>query len=242
MCDTMRTWLIWAATTALLASSLWAQQVRIEGIVIDQATNEPVVGAVVSDNGRAVAITNSSGRFVISAVSARDSYIEIRRIGYLPTSFELVEPAPVLELRIVLERLAVELEPLAVEATPFVMLNLRGFEERRRIGWGHFITRETIERRPGAKVSDFLRVVPSLFLAPNPETGELEFRTRRSASLGRGCQPRLYVDGTLVEGATTDWLDPSHIAGIEVYRGPSEAPIQFSGIGGCGAIVLIWTK
>ena len=75
---------------------------------------KPLTGAVVSDNGRAVAITGNAGRFVISAVSTRDSYIEIRRIGYVATSFELVEPASVLELRIVMERLAIDLEPIAV--------------------------------------------------------------------------------------------------------------------------------
>ncbi len=239
---TTRASLIWAATTTLLASPLWAQQVRIEGAVVDQVTSAPVTGAVVSDNGRAVAITDNSGRFVISAVSTRDSYIEIRRIGYVATSFELVEPPSVLELRIVLERLAIDLEPIAVEATPFVMPNLRGFEERRRIGFGHFITQEVLERRPSAKVTDFLRVVPSIALGRNPRTGELEFFSRRTVSLGGACQSRLYVDGIWVEGTAVDWVDPSHIAGIEVYRGPSETPIKFSGIGGCGAVVLIWTK
>lgn len=156
-----------------------AQQVRIEGIVDDATTGEPVHGAVVSDNGRPVAITEPSGRFSIPATSSRTSSIEVRRIGYFPRSLELVDPEPVLEVRIVLDRLAVELEPIEIEALP-VAPHLRGFEERRRIGFGYFITREMLEQGPGAKASDFLRVIPSISVSKNSMTGDVIIRSRRA--------------------------------------------------------------
>lgn len=236
--------LVWTCAATVLAciGHPSAAQVRVEAIVVDGDTQHPLRGAVVLEGGRPITVTDQAGRFVIPRTTPESTHLEIRRIGYLPATFELIASQSVVALRIVLERAPVRLDPLTVEADPASPSYLREFDRRRHGGFGHFITRETLERRPSAKVSDFLRVVPSVALRRNPDTGALEFYSRRAPSVGRPCASRLYVDGILVSGAAVDWIDPSNVAGIEVYRGPSETPIQFSGIGGCGAVVVIWTR
>ena len=62
----------------------------------------------------------------------------------------------------------------------------------------------------------------------------------------------VYLDGILVvrrsrtgRGSSSninDFVIPIEIAGVEVYRGPSELPAEFAGMESrCGAVV-IWTK
>ncbi len=65
-----------------------------------------------------------------------------------------------------------------------------------------------------------------------------------------GCvNANIYVDGMRVvrdnqafRESIDNFVSPSEIAAMEVYRGPSEVPAEFGGsVGGCGAIV-IWTR
>ena len=66
-----------------------------------------------------------------------------------------------------------------------------------------------------------------------------------NAVLLRGCEPAVFIDGVRIRGgaATIDELvSPLDIAGIEIYRGPADVPVEFGGPGtNCGAIV-IWTR
>jgi hypothetical protein len=58
------------------------------------------------------------------------------------------------------------------------------------------------------------------------------------------CETQYFLDGAAVAAGTPvlDNLAPNNVAGIEVYRGASETPIQFDyGRASCGAIV-IWTR
>ena len=66
-----------------------------------------------------------------------------------------------------------------------------------------------------------------------------------NAVLLRGCEPAVFIDGVRIHGgaaAIDELVSPIEIAAVEVYRGPSEVPVEFSGPEtGCGAIV-IWTN
>jgi hypothetical protein len=65
------------------------------------------------------------------------------------------------------------------------------------------------------------------------------------ARQGGGCAPAVFVDGMLMnrsgQAAVNDYVQPSMIEGIEVYRGASGSPPQYQDRGGCGTI-LIWTR
>jgi hypothetical protein len=157
------------------------------------------------------------------------------------------------------------LAPVIVRATPSAAPST-GFDERLNNAQGAYFTAADIERFNPLRVSQLLRRVPTLRVAPN---GEI-FSSRGKASLlSKACANGLpiYVDNVLLGGgsvddpsalsdgffgkssphnptarAAIDLLNPTTIAGIEVYSGPATVPPNIAGANSsCGAI-LIWTK
>ena len=62
-----------------------------------------------------------------------------------------------------------------------------------------------------------------------------------------GCPPVFYIDGVKVHdaGYITEILNvtpPSHLEGLEVYRGASEMPAEFGGSDARCGVVVIWTR
>jgi hypothetical protein len=192
-------------------------------------------------------LTPGSGFFRLSAETAGDFYLVGSAFGYRTTTvgvFELGEGGEMsVEFRIPsapmeIEGVTVDLERLVRE--PALIRN--GFYDRLRQGNGYFITPGDIEKSLALGTSDLLYNIPRLQF----ETDELgRERITMPSPLG-DCTPNVYVDGLRL---TTDGLNLNSIAplfnveAIEVFRGASELPLQYSGTQarGCGAIV-IWTK
>lgn len=214
----------------------------VAGLLVDSTTGQPISGALVYANGVAGAITDPSGAFRLGNLARGTSLLEIRRIGYAPLSLEVWVDADTLALRVSMFPVAIRLAEIVIEGELAVSGALRGFEERRREGFGRFMTREDIERRAATRVSDLLRTVPGLIVSRDPFTGRTTIGSRRVVALGAGCPANLFVDGMRVEPTDVDYLIPDQVWGIEVYRGPSEAPIRFMGSSNCGATVVIWTR
>jgi hypothetical protein len=67
----------------------------------------------------------------------------------------------------------------------------------------------------------------------------------RAQGIGDGCEPEIYMDGARFLAGNDNIntiVHPKDIAGIEVYKGAREVPIQYSnGRATCG-VVLIWTR
>ena len=119
--------------------------------------------------------------------------------------------------------------------------------------------REEIEKRLGsvADAPQLLSVVPGLDIVEglSDRVGGSLIRISRAAgaSFG-GCDakgPRIWVDGFLIDTqdlpgerqfySLSQVVQPEDIYAIEVYRSPSQVPVQYGGPqSGCG-LVLIWT-
>jgi hypothetical protein len=60
------------------------------------------------------------------------------------------------------------------------------------------------------------------------------------------CLPRLFVDGTRVTyDAMNDInsvVNPNQIEALEVFRGPSEIPVEFNDNNSACGVILIWTR
>lgn len=110
--------------------------------------------------------------------------------------------------------------------------DLDGFLQRRRQGFGHFLTRQEIEKQHPFFLTDALRMVPGVQVFRNSGLN--------NTILFRGCAPVVYLDGLPVSGDVADILEPEDVDGMEVYTGPGQAPPQFQGEG-CGSLV-IWTR
>jgi hypothetical protein len=208
---------------------------------VQDASGSPVDAAAVRLAGTPLAtLTGRDGRFRFPRVPPGDYEIDVAMLGYRTVRDSVaVEPAATVDVAVRLVAEAVRLEPLTVTTRSF-RLERAGFYQRQERSAGAFITRERIARQNPYLTSDVLRGVAGVRL----EQG----RGHGAVPTGRGnCPFRYIVDGTRIgPGFEIDDLRADWIEAIEVYRGPSEVPAEFS-VGpssyraNCGLIV-VWTR
>lgn len=150
----------------------------LRGTVFASGGDEPLSAAEVVLDGERVSVTDSAGRFDVEGVAPGRHRVRVRYVGFASQeALVRVTPGDTLETSFLMETDPVPLPELAVrvESGP-----ASGFEERRRGGAGHYVTREEIEEMPGDHVTDVLREVPGLQVAPCPGRSGDCIRTTRS--------------------------------------------------------------
>jgi len=230
----------------------------IDGVVSD--TNlialSDVTVSILGSNIRVV--TGANGRFRITRLAAGQYIIVVHHLGYVPSSTSLqVADGDTLRLSFMLRRIATVLDTIVVAAKS-VSIRMGEFEERRKLGFGHFLTLADIEARNSVFLGDVLAAVPSVKIQ--------EGQFSQAAYSFRGamlCPFQVFVDGVYFPptapppapltgpgfgrgpppGTNLLELPPlSNIAGIEIYSGAATIPLQYKrGDGGCG-VILLWTK
>ncbi len=234
-------------------------RLTLGGTIVDAQTGDPVGGVVVWLNGGVAGQTEEDGSFQMSPpeVLWGANVLELRRIGYLPQSlrFWVVES----EAEMVFEQFTLQSLPILLpevvvlgDRTVYASSRLAGFYRRLRGGFGHFITQQDVAAMNATYLSDVLRMVPGVMVGPSGRLGAVSVQITRG--LGRCSNPVIFLDGNRIDDVVHDldldaWVHPDEILGIEIYRGPSEIPLEFNrqtrggemlfGTG-CGAI-LIWT-
>ena len=223
-------------------STLEAQAQRprsiIDGFVSD--TNLVALGgATVTLLGSRLRVTTGeNGRFRINAVPAGKYILTLHRVGYVPVASAVqIGEGDSLRLSFALNPIVTALDTMVVTAKR-TLDRLSGFEQRRKLGFGRFVTVDDIERRSAIYVSDILRAMPDITVVETLR-GETAYNTRTSH-----CQFQFVLDEVLLPTPTDLHLLPSvhEIAGIEVYYGPATIPLQYkSANSGCG-VIIVWTK
>jgi Carboxypeptidase regulatory-like domain len=230
-----------AALTLGAASA--AQQdtlARLDGTVSASKNGQPLAGVMVAVRGTpAFHVTDSAGHFRIAQLAPGRRTLRLVYQDRVSEDYDVVLKAGrTLELAILLDVGGVELAPIVVEAASQEWaLSLAGFYARRGKGFGHFVTRDEIERRNPSRLSGLLagsgivmRCTRMLQCVP----------TRFTA--GRRCAVAVVIDGQRVEDYNIDLMPLQDVVGIEVYRQGADTPVEFSRwSANCGAI-LIWTK
>jgi outer membrane receptor for ferrienterochelin and colicin len=150
-------------------------------------------------------------------------------------------------------------------------LEMAGFYQRQRLGFGSFITRDKIAASPAISLTDLLRRYPGVQVVIDPNSLETDVILRGTARLDR-CYPSVAIDGMVVRmggiaklllsqslppseqaevekagdsidvGLDTLAPPPEEIEAIELY--PSLAglpPFLVGTTSPCGAVV-IWTR
>jgi carboxypeptidase family protein len=224
----------------------------IAGVVRDSLGRAIRLANILVDGESLTTVSDDSGRFDLRGLSSGPNGFTVLKVGYAPVSFETSLPPDSVLVLAIRMRSVQTLSTVKVTGERInAYLARTGFAERRRMGFGSFLSPEQVD-----SVADLI-VTPSQFL-----------RGMRGIDLQCGnlaCVPvarnyasclSLFVDGAPYGPARvidSFGLNPNSIAAIEVYDRPAVVPIEFQGTlpekrgrglsatGGCGAIAL-WTK
>jgi len=234
----------------------------LAGRVFIDSTRRPIIAAEVAllDVGKSI-LTDERGAFRITGIPAGTHRLIVRRIGYgaLETNLAFAE-GETIDRNIFLAR-AVRLDSVRTTA-------LRGadleFEENRRLGLGHFLTRKDLEKVGEAKLSSVLATIPGVRIAPSLSAGKawvvnsrrtfLERDSYRTGdpAMDKGARLACYVN-VVVDGmhmyAPRRPDDPlfdinsirvDQIETIEFYAGAAQLPARYQGPGAdaCGVLAI----
>jgi len=232
-----------------------AQQTRsfgtIDGVVSD--TNlVPLHAAFVSILGTSVRVgTGPNGRFRIVRLPAGQYLLVVKRVGYRPVSSVIdVAASDTLRVSYTLAEVPQTATTLGavVVTEPSNSERLQGFDSRRKLGVGSFLTLDQINKANTVFTTELMRKFPAVNVSPShtsviTEYFALSAREGGNPSMG-ACPMQVYLDQVpLPTPFNLDLLPtPKDLYGIEVYSGSSTIPPQFAGPNrGCG-VILVWTK
>jgi hypothetical protein len=237
-------------------------QVVLEGHVIDDVSTERLGGAkvlLINERNKPVAytVTDPAGYFHFSRSDNGWYRLEVMAVGYRRTLTPFLwwmMDRNYAELIVRLAPTTVLLAPLEVVAmSPRVTSPvLENVEHRRTRGFGLQITRQQIEERRPARVSDVLLEVPGVYAQRRGTgaSGRTLYMGRALLGLGGGeCAVQVFLDGRLAtrdapggDVFVDDLVSPLDIETIEVFRGLGSIPPEFlTPQARCG-VIAIWTK
>ena len=206
----------------------------------------------VAGTGPTVA-SDRDGHFVLARVSPGTHVVEVRLLGYVGVLQRVeVGRGETVAVHIVLTLAPLPLAGVAIEAEAARLPAMRGFEERRAAGGGHFFNRAEIARMQARVLTDVLRRVPGVQIqsvsGPFGPSDVIRMARTTGISGARACPVLFYVNGTpfpvTSDISINQYIVPEDVVAIEVYSGASQIPSQFQSNllnARCGVIV-IWTR
>lgn len=247
------------AALVLLPATGTAQHASIDatihGRVIEEGTEQPISDAwvrLLDAQRRTLGSirTDDEGRFSFTRVNPGPLAFRVARIGFreITTPYWRVASGESLAVTVRLDVTAVLLAPLEITGlTRSRSPMLAAFYNRldRQLG-GTFFSREDIERRRPAQVTDLLVDVPGLRLQGGSTIGSriVTFDRTLPGTGGGACPVQVYVDGMQAKGEVwlNDLASPAGLEGMEVYKGLATVPPEFhTPEARCGVIAL-WTR
>lgn len=248
-------WMRWTGRAALavtmlaVAHPLAAQATSSLVGLIRDSSGHPIPGVEVWLRGSDMYThTNDAGGFRIPNTPVGPVKVTVRRLGFEQTTVDLTLRAGQQDsLVVALTSVAANLPGVLVEDEHMTRSKrlLAGFWERRSRGFGHYYTRDDIEKRDAHDFADIVRMTPSVSIVS--VNGRKQIRFSRSPGIRGDCPPQYWVDGMRIEGATPDEFPPQDVEAIELYAGSATIPPQFAPriqttrTQTCGAVV-IWTR
>ncbi len=241
---------LWAGAALVLLLPLQAEgqaSASLIGNVLADSTERPIVGAEIAIGSlRLVARSDSIGGFTLSGIRAGRHVVTVRAVGYREFSAALqFRAGQRVETDVLLASAAQSLAKVEVRDSapsgdhPLI----REFDERRKMGMGHFLTQAELEKAEGRSMIDvLLGNIPGLRRLCGAG-GCILVHGRGATSFSRSCSIRIVYDG-FPDALTTslDRLEPSTIAGVEYYT-PATLPLRFNfeGNNSCGTL-LLWSR
>jgi hypothetical protein len=233
---------------------------RLSGSAVAALDGRPLGGADIGIVDGPHTRANQQGEWTLVDAPGGTRMLEVRAVGFYPIRrpVDVVDGAPA--IRVALPTLKAVLDTVRITAARLADRHNSGFEDRRHIGQGRYVTPEDIQRHRPRTMAEVLRMVPGVRIDRNvvqgmamydstgalvPQSTVVDNKILLRASVDDWCYPAIYVNGHYMRDLDADdldaWVRPSDLLGVEVYAGIS-APVQYQqGMTGCGSI-LIWTK
>jgi len=222
----------WIVAAAYLA--LYSGLATLVGIV-RREDGGPVGDATASVPGApADAMSDSTGRFVLTDLPAGSHELLVRRIGY-GYSVTLVELRNRDTTRVSLALRAVTiLDEIRVTANQWVRGEVEELQHRLSHGSVGRV-RNADDLRGAGSIRTVLFDFPSLTTRTQPGSYSV-YMTRGT----RACSPTIWVDGWRSDVGVLEAYRPADLIALEVYP-PGEVPMRYQDFGSCG-VVLAWTR
>ncbi|MEP6493244.1 MAG: carboxypeptidase regulatory-like domain-containing protein [bacterium] len=242
---------VFAQTPASPASAA-SYRNRLLGVYNAQS-GEPVEGAQVTDVlNRTTAQTTKTGSVTLAFLPDGASLVRIQKIGFRPVTLAVeISPSDTVPLTVLFEPSAQTLPTVTTtdSALKHVAPGLSAFEERRKAGFGHFVTEGELRKYENRKLTDIVRTIPSLVIVC-PKTGfrrgecyaVARRQPSRSALQGGECAVDVYLDGALSTDNDLEKLRTNQFGGVEYYSGGATIPPQYNRTGSSCGVMLLWTR
>jgi hypothetical protein len=204
--------------------------------VVRTADGQPLSDAVARVLGAAgESRSNRQGEFGLSALPAGTQVLEVRRVGYLAAHAQVeLRSGRAVTTDVALRRI-VTLDSIRVLAQrPRYRQNTE--QLIRRGGAGTYMSEQQIARFPASESSQLFARMGLRVVGTGLDAKVYVQRGLSSIMLGP-CPMNVVIDG--FPHQDVNLVRPEEIGHIEVYKGPSSAPIEYESA--CG-VVVIWTK
>ena len=222
----------------------------IIGVVRDGLDGSPVVGATVWTAAAPQATqTDGRGRFGFTRLYPGQHLVQFSHLGYVPRADSIgVEYGRMSNVRVALSVDPVRLDPIEVSVERRdIVLQDAGFYDREAMGFGKFLDRDDIEKRPPGKLSDLFAGLAGVTLVRDA-TGQQHVMLNAGLYKLWPCFSRVVLDDMFVGGGSRQpaeldiLLARSAIAGVEVYTRTAGIPIKYGGNGSPCGVIVIWTR
>jgi Carboxypeptidase regulatory-like domain/TonB-dependent Receptor Plug Domain len=239
-----------AQSSADAPAEIHGRVVGTDGAAVDRVT--------VSLLGVSDVVTDSAGVFGFVSLSPGTYFLRATRLGNAPVLKNITVAAG--------ERVRVDitLNPIVHQLTAFVVRadsavtavnDPTGFERRRRMEQGVFMTEEQIERRRAISTEQLFLALPNVRV----DTGGIVLIDRGIISYKRmllGPGPtqfsdqfidcvgvQVFVDGAMMpQPFDVNTIPPQRIKSIELYRGPATTPLELRTPKTVCGTLAIWTR
>ncbi|MEP6495865.1 MAG: carboxypeptidase regulatory-like domain-containing protein [bacterium] len=213
--------------------------------VYDPVSGEPIEGAEVLDMlTRTSAQTSKTGTVTLVFLPDGGSVIRIRKVGYQPITMPVaISPDDTVPVTVTLTTSATTLPTVVTKdsAPRYLSPRLREFDERRKQGFGQFITDDELRKRDASKMTDVLRRFTGMAVTCRGSVCRAS-STRQGSLGGSGCRIALYVDGIVSTDDNLEHLNVNEYAGVEFYAGGATIPPQYNSTKQSCGVLLLWSR
>lgn len=238
----------------------YAYRYRFLG-VYDAATGDPLEGVEVLDVlSGTKALTTKTGTVSLMFLPEGGSLVRIRKVGYEAQTLTVaISPSDTTPVTVVLGH-ATTLAPVIVKdsAPAYLSPLLRGFEERRKTTFGHFVTDAEFRKDDGKPLANILLSrIPGIMRTNGPHGESYLVSGRRPCSgpalrrcLNPDCYISVYQDGVKIfdpsmrGSMVPDFsrMDGTSIAAAEFYADGATVPPEYNTSSNVCGTLLLWTR